>query len=43
MAEESVITFSVPPIDGVARFTAESPRCSWMLVEASPSPSQFDQ
>ena len=42
-AEGSVMTLSVPPIDGVARFTAERPRWSWMLVEASPRPSQFDQ
>jgi hypothetical protein len=39
----SVMMFRVPPIDGVARLTAESPRWSWMVDVASPTPSQFDQ
>ena len=39
----SVMMFRVPPMEGVARFTALSPRWSWMLVAASPRPSQLDQ
>src|SRR3989304_2485305 len=35
--------FTVPPIDGVARFVALRPLCIWIEDVTSPKPSQFDQ
>ncbi len=43
MEAGSVMMFRLPPMDGVARFTAERPRWSWTDLETSPTPSQLDQ
>ena len=39
----SVMMFTVPPTEAMARFEAPSPRCTWIDEVASPSPSKLDQ